>query len=183
MKKIMFSMLVVLSALMIFSCGSSNGNSGGLPEFVMNPPLSDDYFYGVGYGDKGRDDLSIAAAKTNARADIARQIETVVQSSLEDYAQTAGVDGDTQTIEFFENVTRDITNQKLTGVQQVTMEKVRNGGYWVLMQYDKNLMVESAKESFARNENAAFAEFKASQALEKLDYQLKNNPTVSEPVE
>jgi hypothetical protein len=50
------------------------------------------------------------------------------------------------------------------------------------MQLDKAEMVMAAEAAFVRNEDAAFAEFKAASALEQLDYQLKNNPTVSEPV-
>jgi len=50
------------------------------------------------------------------------------------------------------------------------------------MQLDKAQMVLAAEKAFQRNEDAAFAEFKADQALAKLDYQLENNPTVSEPV-
>ena len=50
------------------------------------------------------------------------------------------------------------------------------------MQLDKADLKAAAEEAFVRNEDAAFAEFKAAQALEKLDYQLENNPTVSQPV-
>ena len=63
---------------------------------------------------------------------------------------------------------------------------MEDGGVWVLMVYGKEALVDSFEEvakEFERNEDAAFAEFKAGQALEKLDYQLANNPTVSKPVE
>ena len=179
MKRLVLTVLVILSVLLVFSCGSNNS---GLPDFVMNPPTADDVFYGVGYGNQTNDNLSITVAKTNARADIARQINTVIQASVTDYAQEAGVDDNTQVISFVESVTREITDQKLSGAKQIQMEKDKDGGFWVLMEYDTAAMKEMVTEAFQRNEDAAFAEFKAAQAIEKLDYQLENNPTVSEPV-
>jgi hypothetical protein len=60
-----------------------------------------------------------------------------------------------------------------------------DGGVWVLMQYGKDNFLNTFKdvaESFERSEGAAFAEFKAAQALEKLKFETENNPTTSTPV-
>ncbi len=178
MKKILLTLLAVTFVMFSFSCATS---SPDLPDFVSQPPISDDVLYGVGYGNQTKPSLSITVAKTNARADIARQIKTTIQASVTDYAQEAGVDDNTQVISFVESVTREITDQKLSGAKQIKMEQDKDGGYWVLMEYDKNAAKEAVAEAFKRNEDAAFAEFKAAQAIEKLDYQLKNNPTVSQP--
>ncbi len=180
MKKIRIIVLAVLAALLVFSCASNK--VAGVPDFVLNPPMADDVIYGVGYGNQSKLSLSKTVAETNARADIARQIETTIQASVTDYAQEAGVDDNTQLISFVESITREITDKKLSGAKPVRFEQDDDGGIWVLMQLDKAEMVAAASEAFQRNEDAAFAEFKAAQALEKLDYQLQNNPTVSEPV-
>ncbi len=180
MKRLVFTVLVILSVLLVFSCSSEKVS--GVPDFVLNPPVADDVIYGVGYGNQSKLSLSKTVAETNARADIARQIETTIQASVTDYAQEAGVDDNTQVISFVESVTREITDTKLSGAKPVKFEQDDDGGIWVLMQLDKSELKAAAEEAFVRNEDAAFAEFKAAQALEKLDYQLKNNPTVSEPV-
>lgn len=174
-------LLVLLSVLLVFSCASEKVSD--LPDFVLNPPVADDVIYGVGYGKQSKFSLSLTVAETNARADIARQIETTIQASVTDYAQEAGVDDNTQVINFVETITREITDKKLSGATPVSREQDNAGGVWVLMQLDKAEMVLAAEEAFKRNEDAAFAEFKAAQAIEKLDYQLQNNPTVSEPVQ
>ncbi len=179
MKKILLTLLAASFVLFVFSCATNTIPE--VPEFVSQPPISDDVLYGVGYGKQTKPSLSITVAKTNARADIARQIKTTIQASVTDYAQEAGVDDNTQVISFVESVTREITDQKLTGAKQIKMEKSKDGGYWVLMQYNKEEVKEMVAEAFKRNEDAAFAEFKAAQALEKLDYQLNNNPTISQP--
>ena len=181
MKRISMVLLVLLSVLLVFSCASEKVSD--LPDFVLNPPVADDVIYGVGYGKQSKFSLSLTVAETNARADIARQIETTIQASVTDYAQEAGVDDNTQVINFVETITREITDKKLSGATPVSREQDNEGGVWVLMQLDKAEMVLAAEEAFKRNEDAAFAEFKAAQAIEKLDYQLQNNPTVSEPVQ
>ena len=172
--------LTVIAVLLVFSCATDKVS--GLPDFVLTPPMADDVIYGVGYGNQSKLSLSKTVAETNARADIARQIETTIQASVTDYAQEAGVDDNTQLISFVETVTREITDTKLSGAKPVKFEQDDEGGVWVLMQLDKGEMVAAAEEAFQRNEDAAFAEFKAAQALDRLDYQLENNPTVSEPV-
>ncbi|MBI9105831.1 MAG: LPP20 family lipoprotein [Spirochaetales bacterium] len=180
MKRMLMIVLALVSVLLVFSCAS--GKVSGVPDFVLNPPMADDVIYGVGYGNQSKLSLSKTVAETNARADIARQIATTIQASVTDYAQEAGVDDNTQLISFVESVTREITDQKLSGAKPVKFEQDDDGGIWVLMQLDKGALVAAAEKAFVRNEDAAFAEFKAADALAKLDYQLEHNPTVSEPV-
>ncbi|MBI9102941.1 MAG: LPP20 family lipoprotein [Spirochaetales bacterium] len=180
MKKIITVMLIVLAVFGMASCGSEKVS--GLPDFVLNPPTADDAFYGVGYGNQSTLQLSKTISMTNARADIARQIETSIQAAVVSYAQESGVDGDTQTISFAESITREITDTTLSGATPERFEQDSDGGVWVLLSYPKQNLMAAAEESFVRNENAAFGEFKAQQALAALDAQLENNPPTSEPV-
>ena len=196
MKKLSITVLVVMIALFAISCASApppppppapqvEPSKSNLPDFVLNPPMATDAIYGVGYAKQSSMALSIKVAETNARADIASQIETTIQEAITAYAQEAGVDDNTQLISFVETITRQITDTTLSGATPQSRAPMEDGGVWVLMVYSKDSLVNSfedvAKE-FERNEDAAFAEFKAAQAIEKLDYQLANNPTVSEPV-
>ena len=191
MKKITVALLVVMIALFAVSCASAppapvEPKKSNLPDFVLNPPMATDAIYGVGYAKQSTMALSIKVAETNARADIASQIETTIQEAITAYAQEAGVDENTQLISFVETITRQITDTTLSGATPKSRVPMDDGGVWVLMVYSKNALVDSFEEvaaEFERNEDAAFAEFKAAQAIEKLDYQLANNPTVSKPVE
>jgi LPP20 lipoprotein len=192
MKKITIALLIVLVALFAISCASApepkpvSENKTGLPDFVLNPPLATDAIYGVGFAKQSTMALSIKVAETNARADIASQIETTIQEAITAYAQEAGVDDNTQLISFVETITRQITDTTLSGATPKSRVPMDDGGVWVLMVYGKDSLVDSFEDvanEFERNEDAAFAEFKAASALEKLDYQLANNPTVSKPVE
>ncbi|RKX89831.1 MAG: hypothetical protein DRP59_10540 [Spirochaetes bacterium] len=195
MKKIAIILMILVVGLFVVSCASkpepapqpSNGaenTDSGLPDFVLNPPMATDAIYGVGYAKQSTTAMSIKVAETNARADIANQIETTIQAAVTSYAQEAGVDDNTQTIKFAETITRQITDTTLNGAIVKSRVPMKDGGVWVLMVYSKDALKQSFEDTakeFERNEDAAFAEFKADQALQKLDYQLNNNPTQSTP--
>ncbi len=193
MKKITIALLIVVVASFAISCASApkpaaqvEPQKSNLPDFVLNPPMATDAIYGVGYAKQSSQALSIKVAETNARADIASQIETTIQEAITSYAQEAGEGENTQLINFVETITRQITDQTLSGATPKSRVPMDDGGFWVLMVYGKEALKDSFKdvaEGFERNDAAAFAEFKASQAIDKLDYQLANNPTVSKPVE
>jgi len=190
MKKITIALLIVMVSLFAISCASApeakvvEPQKSNLPDFVLNPPMATDAIYGVGYAKQSSMALSIKVAETNARADIASQIETTIQEAITAYAQEAGEGENTQLISFVETITRQITDTTLSGATPQSRAPMEDGGVWVLMVYGKEALLDSFEEvagEFERNDAAAFAEFKASQALEKLDYQLENNPTVSTP--
>ena len=192
MKKVTIALLVIMIALFVVSCASPpppkpvEPKKSNLPDFVLNPPMATDAIYGVGFAKQSTMALSIKVAETNARADIASQIETTIQEAITAYAQEAGVDENTQLISFVETITRQITDTTLSGATPKSRVPMDDGGVWVLMVYSKNALIDSFKDvaaEFERNEDAAFAEFKAASAIEKLDYQLANNPTVSKAVE
>jgi len=196
MKKSILLITVLLAVALLFSCAGDKESApqqpeqeqtdtSNLPDFVMNPPLASDAIYGVGYAQQSSLPLSIKVAEANARADIANQIDAQIKSAVTSYAQESGVGDDTQLIEFAETITRQVTDTTLNGAITQQRHPMEDGGVWVLMVYNKESMLssfEEAAESFERSEGAAFAEFKADQALERLEYETENNPTKSEPV-
>lgn len=186
-KNVLGILFIAVATLLSMSClTTTEPAKSGLPDFVLNPPMATDAIYGVGYAKKASPALSMKVAETNARADIAAQIETTIQAAMTDYVQEAGVDGNSQTIEFTESITRQITDTTLSGATPQQRVPMDDGGFWVLMVYSKESLVESFDEvakSFERNDDAAFAEFKAADALKMLNSQLEDNPTTSTPVE
>lgn len=184
-KLTMLTMTLIVLLLSV-SCLTTAPKGSNVPDFVLNPPIATDAIYGVGYGKKSSPALSMKVAETNARADIANQIETSIQSAMTEYIQEAGVEESSQTIEFTESITRQITDTTLNGAKPKQRVPQDDGGYWVLMVYSQEELVEAFEdtvEEFVRNEAAAFAEFKADEAVKALSAELENNPTKSEPVE
>lgn len=152
-----------------------------VPQFFLMPPTAEDALYGVGVAKMSSLDLSRTMALARARDDIARQTSLQVKNAITDYAQEAGVET-SQTIRFVETVSRQIADTKLQGAKPKEMYAAKDGTIYALVEYKISNFREDAAEVFKRNEEAAFSEFKAAQALEKLNFELKNNPTKSEPV-
>ncbi len=195
MKKSLILITLIITVAFLFSCAGGGEaapkapeqqvDTSEYPDYVVNPPQSGDAIYGVGYAKQSTLPLSIKVAETNARADIANQIETQIQSAVTSYMQEAGTGDDTQTIEFVESITRQVTDTMLSGAITEKRNPMKDGGVWILMKYGKDSFLnafEEVAESFERSEGAAFAEFKAEQALDRLKYETENNPTKSEAV-
>lgn len=192
MKTISRFATIPIAALTVFAvlagCGSppkppSPPSVSDLPDFYLNPPIADDAIYGVGSGRASTLELARSRANAAALRDIARQVETTVESALVEYSQEAGVDGNVQVIEFVEQISRQITDTVLRGAVPQERAIDSEGRVYELVVYAKTALLEAAEEAFQRNEDAAFAQFQAQQALDFLDSQLENNPPQSQPVD
>lgn len=185
MKRIGTIAVVLVTVLLIASCagGEERGRDdspaarAGAPSWYLNPPVADDAIYGVGSAKMSRLDTSRRMAVSRAREDIAFQMSASIEAAIIDYAQEAGVDDNNQVISFVENISRQVTETTLQGARTDQVEQGPDGTIYALVSYSRNGFLEAANEAFQRNEDAAFAEFKAQQALDYLDSQVENNPT------
>ncbi len=193
MLKKLLVIFTLLSFLSAFGCASKPAKEkkaeekavsetmSDVPQFFLMPPTAEDALYGVGVAKMSSLDMSRTMALARARDDIARQTSLQIQNAITDYAQESGVDS-TQTIKFVETVSRQIAETKLQGAKPKEMYAAKDGTIYALIEYKTSNFKADAAEVFKRNEEAAFSEFKAAQALEKLNYELKSNPTKSNPV-
>ena len=188
MKKSILLLSVLLSALAITSCRSNPGSRKNaysapvrrdLPDFFLSPPAPESDFVGLGMARLSDDNLSRTASLARARADIAAQVAVSVESMLTDYAQDSGVDGNVQTINFVERISKEVANIELKGAVTQEQYPARDGTWYTMVYFPKNALLEDVGQIFQRNEDAAFAEFKAQQALERLNAEVANNPPKS----
>ncbi|RLW70938.1 MAG: hypothetical protein B6D68_00200 [spirochete symbiont of Stewartia floridana] len=150
-----------------------------LPEFFLSPPVPEDQYVGLGMAKLKDDNLSRTTALARARADIATQISVVVESMLTDYAQESGADDNTQTLTFVERVSKEVANIELSGAITKEQYPANDGTWYVMVYFPKGALLDEVEEVFNRNEDAAFAEFKAQQALDRLNSELEGNPPKS----
>lgn len=166
-----------LTMAIVISCASSpHVNTSQIPRWYLNPPHSKTMFYGVGSAKESSLELSRSLAIASARQELAGSVQTVVKSGITRYLQQAGSGGSQQAVNFGDNVTRQISKVALNGS---TVEKVAvasDGTVYALVSYPESQMNASAKEAFARNNAAAFAQFQADQAVKALDNELANSP-------
>ena len=182
--------MIVLAAIALSSCASKDAEEQtgppqrkDFPDFFLNPPTPEDQFVGLGMAKLSDDNLSRTTALARARADIAAQVAVSVQTMLTDYAQESGADGETQTLNFVERVSKEVADIELQGAITKEQYPANDGTWYIMVYFPKASMIDNVGEVFARNEDAAFSEFKAQQALERLNAEVADNPPRSAGVD
>jgi hypothetical protein len=181
-KKACFFVVAVGLALSVIGCGSTSGGGtppqtqaptlGGVPDFVNQAwqNASEDVLIGIGTYKIGTDTSKLSAAmtfaQTRARADIARQLKTIVSNMVVDHFATSELDPSAQT-SFQENITQALTKAELKGAKVVT-SNTDNGVLWVVMEYSKSLAAEDFNAAAAAAKLAVPAAI-AFDALDRMD--------------
>ena len=153
-----------------------------MPTWVNKTPKSDDKFYAVGYAMKSNRAISKTAAGADARDQIARWVGTSVKNALVNYTNESGSEKNVQTLSYFENISKQVADQTLVGVEDDETWVDDKGGVYMLCSFPKanvGKSFEQTVQSFQRNEAAAFSEFKAKEALSFLDKETTNGVTAT----
>lgn len=153
-----------------------------MPAWVNKTPKSETSFYAVGYAMKSSRAISKTAAGADARDQIARWVGTSVKNALVNYTNESGSEKNIQTLSYFENISKQVANQTLVGVEDDETWIDDKGGVYMLCSFPKanvGKSFEQTVQSFQRNEAAAFSEFKAKEALSFLDKETTNGVTAT----
>jgi hypothetical protein len=131
------------------SSGASGGSGAlskglsGVPDFVNEAYVkaSEDVLIGIGTYKIGNDMSKMGTGKTfaetRARADISRQLATIVRNMVNDYTAASEVDPDAA-VSFQETITQTLSKSELKGARTVKMDRDNNGLLWVVMEYSKS---------------------------------------------
>ena len=168
------TILTIAGFIVIAGCAGSKTKpltNKDLPDWYLNPPKYEDRFVGVGDALRPQFNLSKQVATERARVEVARAVETTVNSALNDHMQASGMGAEAGATEFTESVSKSLVNTTLKGC---TIEKteVFKERVFVLVTYDANKAAEEAKAAArlaAKSEEALYNEFKARQAFDALD--------------
>jgi hypothetical protein len=144
---------LLATALLLAGCGSAPAVSApsgsmskglsGVPAFVNSAYLnaSEDVLIGIGTYKIGNDMSKMGTGKTfaetRARADIARQLSSIVKDMVNDYTATSELDPDAA-LSFQENITQTLAKAELRGSRTVQLERDDNGLLWVVMEFSKS---------------------------------------------
>jgi hypothetical protein len=147
MKKSFVLGAAVVALLWLAGCASASGRMGqglsGVPGFVNEAYLnaSEDVIIGVGTYRVGNDMSKMGTGKTfaetRARADIARQLDSIVRNMVNDYTATSEIDPDAA-VSFQESVTQALSRAELKGAKTVKLDRDDNGLLWVVMEFSKS---------------------------------------------
>ncbi|MDR1094894.1 MAG: hypothetical protein LBL31_00725 [Spirochaetaceae bacterium] len=181
MKRFFGLSVAALVALSMAGCGSgpkaapaSSGPMGsglsGVPTFVNDAYLnaSEDVLIGIGTYKIGNDMSKMGTGKTfaetRARADLARQLDSIVKNMVNDYTATSEIDPGAA-VSFQETVTQSLSKAQLRGARTVKLERDDNGILWVVMEFSKSAAAEEVNQAA----NAAKLAIPAAAAFDALD--------------
>ncbi|MDR1617982.1 MAG: hypothetical protein LBS06_02900 [Treponema sp.] len=167
MKKFCIIVLAVGLALSLIGCATASGGGGGgggapavapaadpapapkptslkgVPDFVNKAYLnaSEDVLIGLGTykigGDVSKMSTGKTFAETRARADISRQLQSIVKNMITDYTASSELDP-SASLSFQEEVTQALSKSDLKGARTIEMQTDDNGLLWVVMEYSKS---------------------------------------------
>jgi uncharacterized protein YcfL len=178
MKKTCLVLLVLALVFGMAACGSKPaGAASDVPPWLNDFP-PEDAIWGIGSAKQSSMSMSMTTAEARARVAIARQLQTKVQAMFTDYNLDAGNVKNQANTSLQEDVSRQITNMDVTGARPIQRWQGKDGTWWFLVEMKKS----DAKKQVASilgNEEAAYAQFKAQQALQMMDAQLaKKDKTI-----
>jgi hypothetical protein len=150
MKKSFVLGAAVVLALSLAGCASTPGSSGGMgrglrgvPSFVNDAyrNASEDVIIGIGSYRIGNDVSKMGTGKTfaetRARADISRQLTSIVRNMVIDYTAASEIDP-VAALSLQENITQTLSRAELKGARPVNIDLDDNGRLWVVMEFSKS---------------------------------------------
>ena len=173
MKKIFVLFLSIAAVSLVIGCSSAPATKSP-PWLSQIAPV--DVFWGIGAAKLSDDTQALRVAEVRARTNAAEQIGTTVQGMLTDYYNEAGDVNNPRAVRAVESINRSLVNQEVRGATPNERWQAPDGTWWVRVQVSKTDAMASILQT-VRNESADYAEFRSSQALQQLEYQLRNNPS------
>jgi len=182
MKKTCLILLILAIGFALVGCATKKTSSPGAATDVppwLNDFPPEDAIWGIGSAKQSSVSMSMTTAEARARTAIARQLSTKVQAMFTDYNLDAGNVRNQASTSLQEDVSRQLTNMDVSGARPIQRWQGKDGTWWFLVEMKK---ADAKKQvaSILGNEEAAYAQFKAQQALQMMDAQLakQNKPLV-----
>jgi hypothetical protein len=186
-KKAILAMLVL--SLSFVGCTTSKSpyitehpeyTADGAPYWTVLTPLSSERFYGVGMGKLSTIQNSKLRAEALSKDEIARQVSTIVNSSVKNYFAESDNYASSFNSDVFENFSKQVTNVTLTSVIVENNYTDGSGAIWVISSYDKSNL-EAAYESVAQNlkYNLEIRKIEAEKAIAILNIKAKEQMAIN----
>jgi hypothetical protein len=177
MKKLNVLIIAAVILVMGLSTVAAGGKKDNAAPVLLNTPAwlsempPEDVVWGLGNANLQNTTLAMQTATTRAQTDAARQMGTLVQAMLTDYANESGLASDPRSLIAIENIERNIVNMNLTGATVNRREQMGDGTWWVRVYVGKAAAMRQIS-SVVNNEVADYAEFRAERALQMLEFEL-----------
>jgi len=174
MKKTFFVSLVLLMFIAAVSCVSAGGASdkpaperkvdSRVPQFVKDAVKNapEDALVGIGTARMASLSQSRTISATRARAELSRQMDTIIRDMIRDYTAGSEVDH-SAVVSFQENITVALSQARLQGSSVVNEDVDEAGNYWTVVMLNKTRVVQEINQAVSAAKLAvpAMASFNA----------------------
>jgi len=173
MKKTLF-ISVCLLAVLFMSCATTTANTSGrsvsnrIPQVVRDAVKNapEDALVGIGTAKMASLSQSRTISATRARAEISRQMDTIIRDMVRDYTAGSEVDH-SAVVSFQENITVALSQSRLQGAAVVDELEDERGNYWTIVMLSKTSTVAEINQAVASSKLAvpAMAAFNAEASM------------------
>jgi hypothetical protein len=153
MKRNLFISLILLAfVIIIASCSSSSGRkvSSSIPKSIADTvkKIPENTLVGIGTANMASLSQSRTVSATRARAELSRQMDSIVRDMVRDY--TAGSELDhSAVLSFQENITVALSQSRMLGASIVAEDQDKDGNYWTAVMLDKTGAVLEINQAVA----------------------------------
>jgi hypothetical protein len=195
MKKTLSVCAALFLALLALGCKSqpfpaaASQVPANLPPWI-NDSAPEDTLWGIGSAKQSSTQTSMTISEARARADIARQLNTIVEGMITDYTRDANMGTSNEaSLGLQESINRQLSQAQLSAARRDQLWTAPDGTLWARVVYSKADAAKFAADSIKNvvdNEAARYAEFKALDAAKMMDEHLSRynsdpNKTVTSP--
>jgi hypothetical protein len=103
----------------------------------MDDDVPDGVMWGIGIAKQSSLSHSKTMSENRARQSIASELDSLVQSEIQDYNQDTGNEENRVSVEFAQNVSRTVSSARLIGSKVMKQWVAPDGTYWCRLQYSK----------------------------------------------
>ena len=152
MKNIFFVILALSLVFALAGCKSSPelSDSSRMPDDIIKAfnAAPADTLVGIGTARLASLSQSMTVAQSRARADISRQMNTMVEDMIRDYQASSEVDRNAA-LSFQENITVSLSRSNVSGARMVQQVTERNGTVWTVIYLDRAMIVNEITQAQA----------------------------------
>lgn len=95
------------------------------------------FFRGTGKGESKNENIAQSKADMNAKAELAGQVNTTMKQVADQYLNEAGYEDNSETMEQFESITRQVMNTQIADLRKMGEKKYYDGEkYTVFIAYE-----------------------------------------------
>jgi len=177
-KKI-FILLMIITTIVVFNFAKDKPKKKQIsyPEWFTKLPVSNEYVYAVGIGQKENLALSREAAILRARAELSRTIEVKISSMIKDFIENSNYKNKNSVLEFSQSVSKQISENVIIGskIKDSFIDDSTTPETVIILMYISVKDIERSIEETKKKRESEYSKISTDLSLEKLVSEIKGN--------